>query len=643
MCVPTNNDSIRTRLLSEAEARVTGPRLFEDMHSFYHETFRADFPLFGQSSGWASWQAKDFSGRERRFDAPKTDGTFTIIPDIGGYDEISNRIGGNQLRNMCDVQWISDCVIEERFATMLADWSSQRITVRATRTYYVAYMGELKKVSSSSTFSAGTSAVVSRVLSMTGPEVFSRWAPVTEELDEFARSWNEQYALDSQSASMLIEANKQYYRSAKERVKEDLGFARKNLDYVKAQLADVNAEIDHELRILADLKSWRDRLRKSRNGVDWAINKVARTTSYSRLSLLSTQRATLRSERDYLYAKIATCHSELNLLTEKMNEPTRTPLCNYWASMDGEFSIVLEPLPDVVNLTTSANKISNPAERAAFERRAWAEFAQPFRAYADAFNGVMRSHPISNSDRGKAVLLAAQDVSYIDVNTVLYLRDLKESFGEIRSLFEFLKNPSVLTASALVLGATYGTRLTYFDTLEIIQGVRRAIGEHAWTKAFSKVQASVSSSLPTPLGHVSRRITASIYYDQTDDTTQRVLSALDEWDVYPSFANLWDMIPYSFVIDWFADVESFLSSVDLSARALRLPLKLYFSTSDERIVATDRLRDVLISGQTVYFERYDRQPRSKLDLYVSDIEFSPPNVSVIPQAASLLFQFAEKI
>lgn len=35
-----------------------------------------------------------------------------------------------------------------------------------------------------------------------------------------------------------------------------------------------------------------------------------------------------------------------------------------------------------------------------------------------------------------------------------------------------------------------------------------------------------------------------------------------KWDLWPTLGNSWDLIPFSFVVDWFVDVESILERID---------------------------------------------------------------------------------
>jgi hypothetical protein len=40
------------------------------------------------------------------------------------------------------------------------------------------------------------------------------------------------------------------------------------------------------------------------------------------------------------------------------------------------------------------------------------------------------------------------------------------------------------------------------------------------------------------------------------------IKKLMEWDVWPTLENTWDLLPFSFVVDWFLHVSTLLSNID---------------------------------------------------------------------------------
>lgn len=52
-----------------------------------------------------------------------------------------------------------------------------------------------------------------------------------------------------------------------------------------------------------------------------------------------------------------------------------------------------------------------------------------------------------------------------------------------------------------------------------------------------------------------------------DQVYQRVLTFLDRWGLAPTWENLWDLVPFSFMVDWFTDWADFAHEVHLAKRA----------------------------------------------------------------------------
>lgn len=121
----------------------------------------------------------------------------------------------------------------------------------------------------------------------------------------------------------------------------------------------------------------------------------------------------------------------------------------------------------------------------------------------------------------------------------------------------------------------YGLRLTVRDTSDLIDLLRtRAIG-------YNRFNSGLHETWSTPLGPVSCRANIAVYTKDADNSTVALMEKLRKqlqvgsWDVktmyraarradmIPTGVNIWDFIPYSFVVDWIVPVSDILESLDV--------------------------------------------------------------------------------
>lgn len=110
----------------------------------------------------------------------------------------------------------------------------------------------------------------------------------------------------------------------------------------------------------------------------------------------------------------------------------------------------------------------------------------------------------------------------------------------------------------------------------------------------------------TKIGEISYSFTGSISLDQLIPKT--LAEKLRYCGVEPSLTNMWDMVPYSFIVDWFIDVSGFTEWLEQNNRALDFTVtdtwySAYVGTDNEtiywRVPATGiALPSLMVSGNT---------------------------------------------
>lgn len=148
---------------------------------------------------------------------------------------------------------------------------------------------------------------------------------------------------------------------------------------------------------------------------------------------------------------------------------------------------------------------------------------------------------------------AYQNLGMWDGNGLAYVEDLKNLRSLIKSseqtILNLKRNP-VKAFASLYLSIHYGYKLFIMDTKELLEALLRlqdfmgvqmvtARGDYGPAHAVYQVNYLPLTNVLTDLGKL-------IQYFDLDITSE----------------NVWDMIPYSFVVDWFFGIGEVLTSLD---------------------------------------------------------------------------------
>lgn len=177
--------------------------------------------------------------------------------------------------------------------------------------------------------------------------------------------------------------------------------------------------------------------------------------------------------------------------------------------------------------------------------------------------------PIKDKHYGDLASEASQQVNANSVNMIAFLRDLRKPQELIPKLRK-LRNLKGLSDNYLTV--EYGILPTISDIEEIIRAVKR-IGPYLDKNGFETYTAGYHEVLTdkSMTYELTQRVKLAI--DDEDDEFQALVQRLDSMGTLPTFENVWDLVPYSFVIDWFVDVGGFLERVDSSLRLSRLNIR----------------------------------------------------------------------
>lgn len=248
--------------------------------------------------------------------------------------------------------------------------------------------------------------------------------------------------------------------------------------------------------------------------------------------------------------------------------------------------------------------------------------------------------PPKDEEWQELALEAVQNASYVEINSIAYIKDMPELFGELKALKQVLGNPKDARAwASLILSANYGTRLTIQDTVELINAIIKAArsAHKADKRRFSTLRSRSGYSITGPKfmnGH--RELHYKIYHKVIPEGVMSFIDSLYKWDLLPTAGNIWDLIPYSFVIDWFVNIGEGLELADatLYAQTLKV-LGVTYSYKDIFQLPPSVDGQVINDGRLTV---YHRMLTNRISLPSYSLEFNQGYENNIIQGGSLLIQ-----
>lgn len=269
-------------------------------------------------------------------------------------------------------------------------------------------------------------------------------------------------------------------------------------------------------------------------------------------------------------------------------------------------------------------------------------------AYTNYIRPWLTAH--RRETEGEASKQAAESVRFTDINTVMYVKDFLEimslakgftssievtvqsgkrivdsiSKGKILKEFPTLLRTAFRDAmkgvSAAYLAEHYGIRLSIRDTEELAASLDSLSGVKNTQTCGGQVQ--LSTELETRGRSVligsSTRLKAIV--DSFTPNDRAVLKSakafyrtLLETDVLPTASNLWDMVPWSFVLDWFLPIGDTLEIGEVRQYLASLPLHYGFYSHKLQWTDQVQLQLGIGRGQATFFgnlsfDWYQRRP-----------------------------------
>jgi hypothetical protein len=189
---------------------------------------------------------------------------------------------------------------------------------------------------------------------------------------------------------------------------------------------------------------------------------------------------------------------------------------------------------------------------------------------------------VEETDFGELALSAAQQFDANQTNMIAFLRDLRNP----KAMIPKLRNLSKLkTHSSNYLAVEYGVLPTISDLQNIVAAFNKSkpyFDRNGFKTYTSMYRKEASDGVRTR--SIEQRIKLAI--DDNDSHIFDLFDRMESAGFALNFRNIWDLIPYSFVIDWFLDVGNFLERVDTRLRLLRMNIR-YTTMSRKDSISTD--------------------------------------------------------
>jgi hypothetical protein len=193
-------------------------------------------------------------------------------------------------------------------------------------------------------------------------------------------------------------------------------------------------------------------------------------------------------------------------------------------------------------------------------------------------------YPIAYRDYGLLAQDASQKANANQVNMIAFLKDIRRPKEMIPKLRNLKKLKSLAND---YLTVNYGLLPTISD-IEGIVGAFKKLKPYMDKNGFKTYSAGYSDSLVKDNISYSIEQHIKLAISDNDSGIIELMNKLESLGVYPTLVNIWDLVPYSFVIDWLVDVGGFLERIDTCLRLMRFDIK-YVTSSHKMITSKDLL------------------------------------------------------
>lgn len=168
----------------------------------------------------------------------------------------------------------------------------------------------------------------------------------------------------------------------------------------------------------------------------------------------------------------------------------------------------------------------------------------------------------------------ADQARLLSINLSQFIYELTQLKSQVAGTLSLLQGKaSAKNLSSLYLSMSYGYANTYRDVKAIVDAVHK---EMRMFKDMYTCRAQKHVSDDSPSNTFSTWRTSffqKIYYNQSwNNPLLDGLQTAVASSIIPSLSDVWDYLPFSFVVNWFVDVNSALEAIDAKTFIATLPI-----------------------------------------------------------------------
>lgn len=209
---------------------------------------------------------------------------------------------------------------------------------------------------------------------------------------------------------------------------------------------------------------------------------------------------------------------------------------------------------------------------------------------------LYREHPYTTTPTeifGDLCRRCAADSVALERNNIEFFSELPYIIDGIKDVYELVRGKiDVKTAASLYLSYKYGARLTVSDFFNNLNDLKRQLEKVNHSFRWSRAREVLPSPyLPILCEDCVDTYNYKVYYNPYDRGLKSIVSEIWNYGMFPTLQNSWDLIPLSFVVDWFTDISDRLSVYDAATRFATLDIissvsshKRVYSGVDPRII-----------------------------------------------------------
>lgn len=231
--------------------------------------------------------------------------------------------------------------------------------------------------------------------------------------------------------------------------------------------------------------------------------------------------------------------------------------------------------------------------------------------------------PFADPDRdyymGNASQSCANGFDAVDCNMIANILELPEVGSTLPNILQDIQSPSAKSAADAWLNYRYGDRLTYGDLKQIVSRYRNVIDSLSPDMQRISRGRSVHSWVDGKSYSHEVIYNCMIVVSAARNNLSGYLERLDQLGFLLDAQNAWDLVPYSFAVDWFLNVSDCAAIIDSWFKLNRLEIKTCIESQKGTLVIPSSVLLGFGVG-SVRIVRYERYQTSSPAMPVMDLD-----------------------